>query len=375
MKNKYDVACFNWSNWHKYAGNDKERGQGWTEWEYLKSAIPRFVGHKQPKKPLWGYLDDSKKETAELQIDAAADHGITAFIFDWGYSHDDGYGGHGNNLALEEGFLKADNRNRLDFGLMWCGCAGAENFKQAADYMIEKYFCQPNYWRVDGGLYVSVYEIHNFIKANGSVEKAAECVKYLRDRTRAAGYGEVHFAGIEWGLQDVHPEMGGDVKNIIDKLTIDSVTSYTWCHNTTPKDGLHGTYDKWAVDAMSYWDDFDKKFGVPYMPNVTMGWDPSPRCPSHMQYKIGGPLLYPTPEGEYVNIFEPYLSSIVEKNTPEQFGLALLNARKHLDALDLPTQKVVTLYAWNEWTEGGYLEPEEEYGMGYLEAIKNVFGG
>ena len=37
------------------------------------------------------------------------------------------------------------------------------------------------------------------------------------------------------------------------------------------------------------------------------------------------------------------------------------------------TPPVVTLYAWNEWTEGGYLEPDTTHGMGYLEAIKRVF--
>jgi len=30
--------------------------------------------------------------------------------------------------------------------------------------------------------------------------------------------------------------------------------------------------------------------------------------------------------------------------------------------------------SWNEWSEGSYLEPDEEFGMGNLEAVRKVFG-
>jgi hypothetical protein len=35
----------------------------------------------------------------------------------------------------------------------------------------------------------------------------------------------------------------------------------------------------------------------------------------------------------------------------------------------------VTIYAWNEWTEGGNLEPDTVHKMAYLDAVRDVFSG
>lgn len=32
----------------------------------------------------------------------------------------------------------------------------------------------------------------------------------------------------------------------------------------------------------------------------------------------------------------------------------------------------IFLFAWNEWAEGGYMEPDEKRGFAMLEALKNA---
>jgi len=109
--------------------------------------------------------------------------------------------------------------------------------------------------------------------------------------------------------------------------------------------------------SIAKWPAFEKQWPVPYFPNVSMGWDPSPRT---------------TQDGPYENIGYPY-TSIITGNTPELFRQALEAARALLRDRP-PAQRILTVNAWNEWTEGSYLEPDTRNGMAYLEAIRTVFG-
>ena len=49
----------------------------------VQAALPRFPGHYEPNVPLWGYQADNDPSVMAQKIDAAADHGIDHFLFDW----------------------------------------------------------------------------------------------------------------------------------------------------------------------------------------------------------------------------------------------------------------------------------------------------
>jgi len=78
-----------------------------------------------------------------------------------------------------------------------------------------------------------------------------------------------------------------------------------------------------------------------------MGWDTNPR-------------------------FQTLQHGIVRGNTPEAIEQAFRQARAYVDAH--PEQPpLITVNSWNEWTETSYLQPDDLYGYGYLEASRKVF--
>ena len=84
------VACYYFPNYHTDdPRNIINKGPGWSEWELVKAAGPRFPGHHQPNVPAWGYTDEKDPEVMAQKINAAADNGIDCFIFDW-YMYEDG---------------------------------------------------------------------------------------------------------------------------------------------------------------------------------------------------------------------------------------------------------------------------------------------
>ena len=56
-------------------------------------------------------------------------------------------------------------------------------------------------------------------------------------------------------------------------------------------------------------------------------------------------------------------------STPGRFGLHMRRALE-LASANPPDEQVVVVKSWNEWAEGNYLEPDTEFGLGRLEALR-----
>lgn len=372
---KIQVACYYFGNYHPGdPRNVKNKGEGWSEWDLVKAAKPRFEGHQQPNEPAWGYLDESDPKVMQQKIDAAADHLVDAFIFDWYYYEDGPF----LQRPIDDGFLKAKNNNRLKFALMWAnhdwqeihpyrrgappkllypGKITPECFDKICQHVIKDYFLHPSYWKIDGKPYFSIYELTKLVESFGSAAETRAALDRFREKAKAAGLPGLHLNAVAWG-QTILPGESKPVDSakLVADLGFDSVTSYVWVHHArlpkqqTPYDDVRDAYFK-------YWDTADKKFAVPYIPNVTMGWDPSPRAD---QTQAFGNFGYP-------------FTNTVAGNTPEKFKAALEMTRDRLLKRTAANTRILNINCWNEWTEGSYLEPDKVHGLQYLDAVHDVF--
>lgn len=372
------ILAYYFPNWHRDPRNVAWFGDSWDEWHLLRAAQPRYPGHRQPRVPLGGYTDEADPQVAAEQIGLAAEHGVDGFLVDY-YWYDDGDYLAG---ALDRGLLRAPNKERVSFALMWAnhelvdifpyqdphepnaqqlkdGAIDRAAFERMVAHIIETYFSQPNYLLVDGKPWFSLYEIGNFIEGLGGIEQTRDALDWFRAQVRHAGFPDLHLDAVVWGFGVLPTAITvSDPASLISTLGFDSATSYVWVHHADVT-----TYDFPVADVLRLqqeaYADYERladELPVPFHPNVTVGWDASPRTAQDVGFERG---RYP---------FTP-----VWDQTPAEFRAGLERARAFADSHPSP-HPVVTINAWNEWTEGSSLLPDTQHGHAFLDAVRSVFG-
>ena len=365
-KKSYDIAAFLYP---AYASDDPRLRPFWPagngEWETVLNMQDRFPGHYWNRKPVWGPVNEADPAVMSMEINQAVKHGVNIFIFDW-YWYD---GRPFMETTLDNGFLKADNTNQMKFYLMWAnhdvvnvwdtrlnklnennviwtGKVSRTEFEKICKRNIEKYFKLPQYYKIDGKPVFMIYDIPQLIEGLGGVEQAADALKWFKEETKKAGFPGLELQLTMWSINVNHSGFDGSkTKNpensFVKKLGFTSATHYQFCHFMNVNDDylniLDGVKKEWAR--------IDTSFDFIYYPHISVGWDNSPRT-GH--------------------------SAVVKNNTPDNFEKGLRMAKAYADAH--PKQvPLITINSWNEWTETSYLQPDNIFGYGYLNAIKKVF--
>ena len=362
--NDYYVAAYVWPSCHD---DPKAREVLWSEgsgeWEIIRKGNPRFEGHYQPKRPLWGYEMDNDPQVVERWIDAATSHGVNIFVYDW-YWYDEGpY----LESALNDGFLKARNNTKMNFYIMWANhdvkknywnchrygqdeellwnaCVDRRNFEIIVERIIRQYFSRPNYLKFDGCPVMAIFDVKKLIESFGDLDATRKALDYFRSEVKKRGYPDLHLQLIYGGgyfLNDVSQEK---LRQRVKALGFDSVAFYNM-------GGFDPDYLVHGANALAIRKQWDAALDVPLFPCVSIGWDDTPRFPAKGAADVTR-----------------------WHNSPMSFAGLLSEAKRYADSH--PEQpRLITINAWNEWVEGSYLLPDMLNGFGYLEAVHDVMQG
>lgn len=372
------IIAFYLPQFHSIPENDEWWGKDFTEWVNVKGAQPLFNGHRQPVIPLnKNYYNLLDKDTIAWQISLAKTYGIYGFCF-YHYWFD----GH---MLLQKPMELMKNDPELN--IPYCICWANENWTNAwkADgnvkTLIQQTYGARDEWERHFNYLLQFFKDPNYILENNKpffVIYRPEIIPCLNDMLDcwddlAKKNG---FAGMAFAYQQLSYHLLPDRDESRFKYNIEYQPSYArydlkihqesktgkllfQLRNTIRRlvlnfDKKFGTnlysnlsgdnltledYDELCNEVINRRPDSDKA-----LPGMFVGWDNTPRR------KKGGTVCC----GSTPQKFENYLYQ------------QILNAKNNYK------KDMLFVFAWNEWAEGGYLEPDEYNKYGYLEAIKKA---
>lgn len=361
------VIAFYLPQFHAIPENDKWWGKGFTEWVNVKKAQPLFEGHLQPRIPLHNnYYDLSDNKVLDWQIKLAKDNKIYGFCF---YHY--WFNGH---LLLEkpvEMFLKNKNQD-INFCLSWANehwtNAWVSNKNEVL--MPQTYGGQPE-WKQHFDYLLDFFNDRRYIKENNKplfIIYRPELIPCLNEMLSywdelAIKHG---FAGIKYCYQHV----GYYLEHKKDLGPFDCNIEYQPIYANSlmaqKKFKLLRKFKRFIAKFVEKYFKKDIRFLgnnklVKYnyddvwdfilkskpttnnaIPGAFVNWDNTPRR------GIKGSLFL----GVSPNKFKVYFKRLLKKAKEEYCS------------------DMVFIFAWNEWAEGGFLEPDEAFQYGFLHAIK-----
>lgn len=372
------IIAFYLPQFHQIPENDEWWGKGFTEWTNVKAAKSLFEGHKQPVVPLNNnYYNLLDNDTIKWQIELAQKYGVYGFCF-YHYWFD----GHMLLQKPMENMLEDESLN-----IPYCVCWANENWTNAwkangnVKTLIQQTYGREDEWKRHFDYLLPFFKDKNYILEDNKpffviyrpeiIPCLNEMLDYWNELAKKNGFDGMVFA---YQQQSFHLLQGRDesrFKYIIEyqptyarydlrnhqkseakRLAFKCRTAIreavyridkkfrTNISARLTKNNLHfEDYDELCQEIINRKPDSDKA-----IPGMFIGWDNTPR-----RGKTGTVCLNSTPEK-----FEKYLRLQI-KNAENNY---------HKD--------MIFIFAWNEWAEGGYLEPDEDNKYGYLEAIKKA---
>ncbi|MBA4742144.1 MAG: glycoside hydrolase family 99-like domain-containing protein, partial [Azoarcus sp.] len=346
------VIAYYLPQFHAIPENDHWWGTGFTEWTNVSKAVPRFIGHEQPRFPTdLGYYDLNRPEIMAHQIELARSHGVHGFCFYY-------YWFNGRTLLERplENFL-ADASLDMPFCLCWANENWTRRWDGQEDEVlmaqshsprddlrfiehIAPYLRDARYIRVDGKPLLLVYRASLLDDARATAQR-------WRQWCRDNDIGEICLAAVcSFDIDDPRP-FGFDVAVEFPPHQLRNMPpinpSLTFIDRAFAGEVLDYR-ETVLLSALGKYPETAKPF--PMLHGVMTGWDNDARRNGR--------------------------GRVFHHASPSAYANWLRLAASHTHRHNPPELQYVFVNAWNEWAEGAYLEPDRRFGHAHLAATADT---
>ena len=349
------VIAFYLPQFHPIPENDQWWGKGFTEWTNVTRAKPLFPGHYQPRLPAdLGFYDLRLPEVRKAQAELARDHGIHGFCYHY-------YWFNGKKL------LDLPLREMLASGepdFPFCLCYANENWTRRWDGLEQDILIRQEHSSENDRRFIrdvlTVMRDRRYIKVNGRplllVYRAllfpdpVATTTIWREEAEQAGFDGLYLCKCQTFGDDTPPAVQG-----FDAAVEFPPHGFVIPNRPELEALIKKNLPSFAGNVFDYsdvarhlmireWPDY------PLFKTVMLGWDNSARS----RDRAG---IFHNFSFDY---YERWLARVAARTIRRYAG----------------DERLVFINAWNEWAEGTYLEPDQQYGNRYLiatdQAIRSV---
>lgn len=357
-ENKVKLLAMYLPQYYTFEQNDKWWGKGFTEWTNVKNAKPLFKGHRQPRIPYnSNYYCLKDADSIRWQATLAKEHGI----FGWCIYH---YWFEGTQMMEIPPEILLENKDiDINFCFSWANHTWTKApGKKDEQILIRQTYGNESDWEKHYHYLNNFFKDKRYIKVNNKpvlvIYNAVDincwhAMNKLWDHlAKEDGWDGIYYISTLKSDDDVkalenmdfdaqfeyQPTFGVRRSNILNygfwyhfKYNVLNLKLYNhitkFDYDRVWKSIINNSYQGDKRTFLGAFNDWDTSIRWGQKGNVTINSSPAK--------------------------FQKYLENQVKES-------------------DLRGNEFLFITAWNEWSEGAYLEPDEDLKYAYLDAVKNA---
>lgn len=349
---------------HCIPENDEWWGNGFTEWVNVKRGKAFYPGHYQPREPLDdNYYDLSDLKVLEKHTRMARRAGINGFCFYHYYFC-------GKKLLEKPIENYRDNsKETFPYCLIWANQSWARTWYRAnvgKSILLQQTYGERDEWKKHFEYLLSFFKDERYIKINNKPVYIIYLPQEIRCRKEMFSLWNVlakenGFAGIY--LIAMNTSIGKDNKSNYYDAYMDFEPMCSMKNDNSYRRFLQ----KWKSNYLD-------RIQVNEQKRINRLWVRNAYSYTYLCRTIEKRMKH-LDEKTMIGVFSGWDNTarkdqngvVVEGSSPNKFYRHLKKVLKYSND---NKKEFVIINAWNEWSEGAYIEPDKKYRYNYLKAIK-----